>query len=90
MPDKRKINDNELGYRERDKGKTKTEKLILDQNNKTENMFHYRMLKFYVKMGVKVKKYIEKISLSKIIYVEIIYKTIQIKEQQLKLKQRRM
>ena len=77
-------------YRERDKGKTKTEKLILDQNNKTENMVHYRMLKFYVKMGVKVKKYIEKLNLSKIIYVEIIYKTIQIKEQQLKLKQRRM
>ena len=56
MPDKRKINDNELGYREREKGKTKTEKLILDQNNKTENLVHYRMLKFYVKMGVKVTK----------------------------------
>ena len=56
MPDKRKINDNELGYREREKGKTKTEKLILDRNNKTENMVHYRMLKFYVKMGVKVTK----------------------------------
>ena len=28
MTDKRKINDNELGYREREKGKTKTEKLI--------------------------------------------------------------
>ena len=54
MLDKRKINDNELGYREREKGKTKTEKLILDQNNKTEYMVHYRMLKFYVKMGVKV------------------------------------
>ena len=54
MPDKRKINDNELGYREREKGKTKTEKLIIDQNNKTEYMVHYRMLKFYVKMGVKV------------------------------------
>ena len=36
MPDKRKINDNELGYQEREKGKTKTEKLIFDQNNKTE------------------------------------------------------
>ena len=43
MPDKRKRNDNELGYREREKGKTKTEKLILDQNNKTEYMVHYRM-----------------------------------------------
>ena len=56
MPDKRKINDNELGYREREKGKTKTEKLILDQNNKTEYMVHYSMLKFYAKMGVKVTK----------------------------------
>ena len=54
MPDKKKLNDNELVYREREKGKIKTEKLILDQNNKTENMVHYRMLKFYVKMSVKV------------------------------------
>ena len=29
-------------------------KLNLDQNNKTEYMVHYRMLNFYVKMGVKV------------------------------------
>ena len=56
MPNKRKINNNELGYPEREKGKTKTEKLILDQNNETEYMVHYRILKFYVKMGVKVTK----------------------------------
>ena len=56
MPNKRKINDNELGYRERDGGKARSEKLILDQNNKTEYMVHHRMLKFYVKMGVKVTK----------------------------------
>ena len=58
MPNKRKINDNELelGYRERDGGKARSEKLILDQNNKSEYMVHYRMLKIYVKMGVKVKK----------------------------------
>ena len=56
MPNKRKINDNELGYRERDGGKARSKKLILDQNNKTEYMVHYRMLKFYVKMGVKVTK----------------------------------
>ena len=63
IPNKRKINDNELGYRERDGGKARSgkllhrsEKLILDQNNKTEYMVHYRMLKFYVKMGVKVTK----------------------------------
>ena len=55
MPNKRKIND-ELGYRDRDGGKARSEKLILDQNNKTEYMVHYRMLKFYVKMGVKVTK----------------------------------
>ena len=34
MPDKRKINDKGLGHREREKSKTKTEKFILDQNNK--------------------------------------------------------
>ena len=63
MPNKRKINDNELGYRERDGGKARSakrlhrsEKLILDQNNKTEYLVHYRMLKFYVKMEVKVTK----------------------------------
>ena len=59
MPNKRKINDNDLGYRQREKSKTRSEKLILEQNNKTEYMVHYRMLKFYVKMGVKVTKYIE-------------------------------
>ena len=56
MPNKREINENELGYRERVGGKARSEKLILDQNNKTEYMVHYRMLKFYVKMGVKVTK----------------------------------
>ena len=56
MPNKRKINNNELGYREREKSKTKTGKIILDQNIKTEYMVHYRMLKFYSKMGVKVTK----------------------------------
>ena len=56
MPIKRKINDNELGYRQREKSKARSEKLILDQNNKTEYMVHYRMLKFYNKMGVKITK----------------------------------
>ena len=56
MPNKRKINDNEFGYRERVGGKARSEKLILDKNNKTEYIVHYRMLKFYVKMGVKVTK----------------------------------
>ena len=53
---KRKTNDNELGCREREKSKARSEILFLDQNNKTEYMVHYRMLKFYVKMGVKVTK----------------------------------
>ena len=56
MPIKRKINDNELGHREWGKGRARTEKLILDQNNKTEYIIHYRMLKFYFKMGVKITK----------------------------------
>ena len=30
--------------------------IVLDQNNKTEYMVQYRMVKFYVKMGVKVTK----------------------------------
>ena len=49
MPNKRKINDNELGYRERETGRARTEKLILDQNSKTEYMVHYRMLKFMIR-----------------------------------------
>ena len=56
MPNKRKIIDNKLGYRQREKSKARSEKLMFDQNNKTEYMVHYRMLKFYVKMGVRVTK----------------------------------
>ena len=56
MPNKKKINDNELGYRERYKVRARTEKLNLNQNNKSEYMDLYRMLKFYAKMGVKVTK----------------------------------
>ena len=33
MPNKRKINDNDLGYREKENGRARTGKLILDQNN---------------------------------------------------------
>ena len=39
MPDKRKIKDNELGYREREKGKTKAEKLIKTQTTKQNTWF---------------------------------------------------
>ena len=56
MPNKGKINYNELGYREREKGRPGTEKLVLDQNNKYGYMVFYRMLKFYVYMGAKVNK----------------------------------
>ena len=44
MPNKRKINEYELGYRERDGGRARSEKLILEQNNQTEYLVHYRML----------------------------------------------
>ena len=54
LPNKKKINDNEFGYRERDGGKARSAKLIFDQNSKTEYMVRYRMLKFYIEMGVKV------------------------------------
>ena len=37
MPNKRKINDNDLGYKERDGGKARSEKIILDQNNNKKN-----------------------------------------------------
>ena len=56
MPNKRKKNDNELGYREIGNGRARTEKIFLDQNKKTEYMVHHRMLKFYVMMSVKVTK----------------------------------
>ena len=54
-------------------------------------MVHYRMLKFYVKMGVKVTK-IHRVIKFKQDYIcrDYIQKTMQIQEQQLKLKQRRM
>ena len=48
MPYERKIKDNESDYREIN-ARTK--------NNKTEEyMVHYRLLKFYVKLGVKLTK----------------------------------
>ena len=56
MLNKRKINDNELGYRERDGGQARSEKLILDKNVKTEYMVPYRMLKFHFNLGLKVTK----------------------------------
>ena len=56
MPNKIKINVNELSYREREGGKARSKNLILDQNNKTEYMVYYRMFKFYVKRGVTVTK----------------------------------
>ena len=34
MPNTRKMNDNEKGRREREKGRVRTQKLILDQNKK--------------------------------------------------------
>ena len=79
-----------MGYREREKGKTKIEKLIVDQNNKTENMVHYRMLKFYVKMGVKVTKVHRVIKFKQNYMCRDYVQNNTNKEQQLKLKQKRM
>ena len=39
-PQKRNINDNELGYRERLKDRARTENLFLDQNNNYEYIVH--------------------------------------------------
>ena len=44
MLSKRKISDIELGFRERDGGKARSLKLILDQNNKTKYTVHYRKM----------------------------------------------
>ena len=56
LPHGRKVENNELGFKQRPPNSSKSKKLILDQNNKYENPIHYRMLKFVVKMGVKVNK----------------------------------
>ena len=45
-----------MGYKQRPPTSSKSKKLILDQNNKYEYPILYRMLKFVVKMGIKVTK----------------------------------
>ena len=42
MSNKRKINDNRSGYRETEKGRAGTEKLVLDLNKKKQNMCFIR------------------------------------------------
>ena len=56
LPHGREVENNELGYKQRPPTSSKSKKLILDQNNKYEYPIHYRMLKFVVKMGIKVTK----------------------------------
>ena len=56
LPHKREVENNELGCKQRPSTSSKSEKLVLDQNNKYEYPIHYRMLKFVVKMGIKVTK----------------------------------
>ena len=56
LPYKREVENIELGYKQRPPISSKSEKLILDQNNKYEYPIHYRMLKLVVKMGIKVTK----------------------------------
>ena len=63
----REVENNELGYKQRPSTCSKSEKLILDQNKKYEYPIHYRMLKFVVKMGIKVTKVHRIINLNKII-----------------------
>ena len=54
IPHRRQVENNELGYKQRPKTSAKSGKLILDQNNKYEYPIYYRLLKFFVKMGIKV------------------------------------
>ena len=89
MPVSRKINDVELGCREREKSRDRTHKFNLDQNNKYEYMIHYRMF-FCVKIGVKATKVRRVFKIKEGYFLETIFKTIQIKEQRLKLKQKSM
>ena len=90
MPNKRKINENELGYREREKGGARTEKLILEQNNKTECMVQYSMFKFYVKMGAKLTKIHRVIKFKHDYIIRDYIQNKTKKEQQLKLKRKKM
>ena len=56
LPHGREVENNELGYKQRPPTSSKSKKLILDQNNKYEYPINYRMLKFVVRMGIKVTK----------------------------------
>ena len=56
LPHKGEVENNELGYKQRPTTSSKSENLILDQNNKYEYPIHYQMLKFVVKIGIKVIK----------------------------------
>ena len=63
LPHVREVENNELGYKQRPPTSSKSKKLILDQNNKYGYPIHYRMLKFVVKMGIKVTKVLRIIKL---------------------------
>ena len=56
LPQRKEVENNELGYKQRPSISSKREKLILDHNNKYEYPILYRMLKFFVRMGIKVTK----------------------------------
>ena len=56
LPHGREVENNELGYKQRPPTSSKSRKLILDQNNKYEYPIHYGMLKFVIKIGIKVTK----------------------------------
>ena len=56
LPQGREVENNEKGYKQRLSNSSRSEKLIFDQNNKYEYPIHHRMLRFVVKMGIKVTK----------------------------------
>ena len=56
LPLRRKVENNELGYKESPQFFLKIEKLIIDQNDKYECPIHNRITKFVVKMDIKVTK----------------------------------
>ena len=89
LPHRREVENNELEYKQRPSTSSKSEKLILDQNNKYEYPIHYRMLKFVVKMGIKVTK-VHRIIKFKQDYIIRDYIELNTKMQKLKLSLRKI
>ena len=56
LPHGREVENIDLGYKQRPSTSSKSKKIILDHNNKYGYPIHFRILKFVVKMGIKVTK----------------------------------